>query len=86
MKKMWLVAGIVFLFILGGLYVTQVHAARNNHSCVCGYFIDENGDGICDLCSGCIPRGYDDDGDGIPNGQDDDYIPPQDGTGRQKGR
>jgi hypothetical protein len=25
----------------------------------------------------------DDDGDGIPNGQDEDYVPPQDGAGYQ---
>jgi hypothetical protein len=35
------------------------------------------------------PTGYgdqqmaDDDGDGIPNGQDPDWVPPQDGTGYQ---
>ncbi len=28
------------------------------------------------------PDAPDDDGDGIPNGQDDDYVPPQDGTGK----
>ncbi len=37
----------------------------------------------------CIARddAPDDDGDGIPNGRDDDYVPPKDGTGRkyQKG-
>lgn len=30
------------------------------------------------------PDAPDDDGDGIPNGQDDDYMPPQDGSGRQR--
>jgi hypothetical protein len=29
--------------------------------------------------------GFDDDGDGIPNGQDPDYVPPADGTGRKFG-
>lgn len=35
----------------------------------------------------CVPNllGYDDDGDGIPNGQDPDYVPPADGTGRKFG-
>lgn len=31
------------------------------------------------------PAAPDDDGDGIPNGQDPDYVPPADGTGRQWG-
>lgn len=29
---------------------------------------------------------FDDDGDGIPNGQDPDYVRPQDGTGHQFGK
>jgi len=35
----------------------------------------------------CVPNllGFDDDGDGIPNGQDPDYVPPADGTGRKFG-
>ncbi len=37
-------------------------------------FIDEDGDGINDYAK-------DDDGDGIPNGQDPDYQRPMDGTG-----
>jgi hypothetical protein len=39
-------------------------------------FIDENGDGFNDLAP-------DADGDGIPNGQDPDYVKPEDGTGAQ---
>jgi hypothetical protein len=44
-------------------------------------FIDENGDGINDLAK-------DADGDGIPNGQDPDWVKPADGTGykEQRGR
>ena len=36
----------------------------------------------------CIARddAPDDDGDGIPNGLDDDYVPPKDGTGKKYGR
>jgi hypothetical protein len=30
--------------------------------------------------------GFDDDGDGILNCQDPDYVPPRDGTGRQLGK
>lgn len=39
-------------------------------------FIDLNGDGIND-------NAIDSDGDGIPNGQDADYVRPQDGTGQK---
>jgi len=42
-------------------------------------FIDEDGDSICDNIG---KYGRDDDGDGIPNGQEDDYIKnPRDGSG-----
>jgi len=41
-------------------------------------FVDENGDGINDLFR-------DHDGDGIPNGQDPDWAPPEDGTGLHGG-
>ena len=39
-------------------------------------FIDEDGDGFNDLAP-------DADGDGIPNGQDPDWVKPEDGTGNQ---
>jgi len=42
-------------------------------------FIDENGDGFNDLAP-------DDDSDGIPNGQDADYVRPQDGSGPKNGQ
>jgi hypothetical protein len=42
-------------------------------------FVDENGDGICDLA-------LDHDGDGIPNSQDKDWTRPQDGTGNKAGK
>ena len=89
MKKMSIVlAGIVLLFLCVGLSTAKLHAACSRDCCTCDQFVDEDGDGICDYCDGCIsvPQGDDDDGDGIPNGQDDDYVPPQDGTGNQKGK
>jgi hypothetical protein len=43
-----------------------------------GEFIDENGDGYNDLAP-------DDDGDGIPNYADDDYVRPEDGQGQGNG-
>jgi hypothetical protein len=42
------------------------------------FFVDENGDGICDFAR-------DHDNDGIPNCQDPDWTRPKDGTG-YKGR
>ena len=88
MKTRWLIlAGIVFLFLFIGIAAVKAHACPQDW-CVCGQYIDADGDGICDLCDGCIPapKGDDADGDGIPNGQDPDYVPPKDGTGQQKGR
>ncbi len=41
-------------------------------------FVDENGDGLND-------NAPDADGDGIPNGQDEDYEPPRDGRGWGRG-
>ena len=86
MKTQWLIlASIVFLFLFIGIAAVEVQACGQD-CCTCGQFIDADGDGICDLCNGCIPQGDDADGDGSPNGQDDDYVRPQDGTGAQKGR
>jgi hypothetical protein len=42
-------------------------------------FVDENGDGIND-------NAQDFDGDGIPNGQDPDFVRPQDGSGQKRGQ
>jgi hypothetical protein len=88
MKAQWLVlASVVFVFMFIGIAIVDVHAVCcNPDACVCGQYVDADGDGICDLCDGCIPQGDDADGDGIPNGQDDDYVPPQDGTGKQIGK
>lgn len=38
-----------------------------------------------DDCTGDCD-GPDDDGDGIPNGEDEDYAPPRDGTGKKAGK
>lgn len=42
-------------------------------------FVDLDGDGFND-------NAPDADGDGIPNGLDEDYVKPEDGTGQQKGQ
>jgi len=54
--------------------------------CDCDEPCDADGDGVCDNCGGHLPIGPDADGDGVPNGQDPDYVPPQDGSGQQNGR
>jgi hypothetical protein len=56
---------------------------RDPAVCPVCQFVDANGDGVCDRCGTCIPKGDDADGDGIPNGQDPDYTPPKDGSGRR---
>ena len=69
-----------------------------DYDCFCGWLFDTYEAGICDCCGGCVPNGpngndcgygpygpQDEDNDGIPNGQDDDYEPPMDGTGYQYG-
>ena len=58
---------------------------RGRGGCGCGdmEFVDEDGDGVCDNIG---INGKDSDGDGIPNGQDDDYEAPRDGNGQGKGR
>ena len=57
---------------------------RGRGGCGCGdmEFVDEDGDGVCDNIG---INGKDSDGDGIPNGQDDDYEAPRDGNGRGNG-
>ncbi len=45
-------------------------------------YVDADGDGVCDNIG---INGRDDDGDGIPNGQDNDYHPLRDGSGKQHG-
>ena len=61
---------------------------NNNGTCL--GFVDTDGDGVCDngdgVCDYFGINGRDYDGDGIPNGQDDDYVRPQDGNGQGKGR
>ena len=60
---------------------------RGHGGCGCGgrgaEFVDGNGDGICDNIG---INGRDSDGDGIPNGQDDDYEAPRDGNGGGQGK
>jgi len=59
----------------------------NGHGgCGCGEqgtnFVDANGDGECDNIG---TNSRDSNSDGIPNGQDEDYVSPKDGSGNRCG-
>ncbi len=75
MKKQLLTAMImlatVSMFAIASPVYAQAGGQWGNGP---GEFIDEDGDGFNDLAP-------DADGDGIPNYADDDYMPPQDGSG-----
>ena len=45
-------------------------------------YVDADGDGECDNIG---TNGKDSDGDGTPNGQDEDYVSPKDGSGNRCG-
>ena len=64
----------MFVLLVAGPAAAQDDGPRQANG-VCG-FVDEDGDGFNDLAP-------DADGDGIPNGQDPDYVKPADGTGSQ---
>jgi hypothetical protein len=69
-----IIAGIMVLALVA-TSISVVSAGQN--------FVDANGDGVCDNMG---IYGRDDDGDGIPNGQDDGYVQPLDGSGMQRGK
>jgi hypothetical protein len=68
-----LAAVIITLFAASMVFAQDFGPGQGTGEC---QFIDEDGDGFNDLAP-------DADGDGIPNGMDDDYVRPQDGTGNQ---
>ncbi len=72
----------VFGIVFGVSQVTPVvaNAAQNQHGAFSGglrSFIDLNGDSIND-------NAPDDDGDGIPNGQDPDYLRNKSASGKNR--
>jgi hypothetical protein len=79
MKALTSIISVLALVMAFTLFVSDDAAAQNRGN---GYnvrgFVDNDGDGFNDLAP-------DADGDGIPNGQDPDYVRPQDGTGNQFG-
>jgi len=78
MKTKW-IAGILIV----ALVTTSigVAVARNGQGNGASY-VDADNDGVCDNFG---INGRDDDGDGVPNGQDDDYVRPRDGSGKHSG-
>ena len=82
MKKLSRLALVFSVVLFLGLYLTASETNAQQKAKKGGSaFVDLNGDGICDNFTG--GQGFDDDGDGIPNGQDDDYVKPQDGSGKK---
>ncbi len=78
MKTLKLLTAVAFSFVIVLTLMPQVSMAQD----VLGHgigFVDENGDGYND-------NAPDSDNDGIPNGQDSDYIPVNDGTGSRFGQ
>jgi hypothetical protein len=85
-KKVFAVAGSILILSASFVLAAQQGQApqnvlnnrfqKNNADMTRLLFVDENGDGICDLLR-------DHDGDGIPNRQDPDWDRPQDGSGFQ---
>jgi hypothetical protein len=71
------VAGAALTILAGPQPVLAQHGHQSGFAV--GGFVDENGDGFNDLAP-------DADGDGIPNGLDPDYVPPQDGNGNRLGQ
>jgi len=77
MKTFRLLTIVAFGFVIALALMPRVSMAQD----VIGHgigFVDENGDGYND-------NAPDSDGDGIPNGQDPDYVPVNDGTGSRLG-
>lgn len=75
MSSKWstlLIVGILSLIALGA-GAQDLGPGQGNGVC---QFIDEDGDGFNDLAP-------DADGDGIPNGMDEDFVKPEDGSGNQ---
>ncbi len=68
-----LAAVLITIFAASMVYAQEFGPGQGNGVC---QFIDEDGDGFNDLAP-------DADGDGIPNGMDEDYVRPLDGTGNQ---
>jgi len=79
--KTKLIVGI----LIAALVATSIGVAAARYGPENGpRYVDANNDGVCDNI-GERPGFVDEDGDGIPNGQDDDYVPPRDGSGKQRG-
>jgi hypothetical protein len=80
-RNLSLILSLVFLLAFYFTVDTSAQSAGKKNGKA---FVDMNGDGVCDQFQ--AGYGFDDDGDGIPNGQDPDYVKPKDGTGKKFGK
>jgi hypothetical protein len=78
MKRFLNLFTLVALALFTGLFFDSSVAVAQEEQEHGRHFVDENGDGYND-------NAPDTDGDGIPNGQDEDYERTADGTGNAKG-
>lgn len=82
-KKTLVLAGALMILGVGSIFAVESPQSQSQNAVqervssrfqMRTLFIDENGDGICDLAR-------DHDNDGIPNCQDPNWTRPEDGTG-----
>jgi len=87
-KKTFVLGGALMILAVGSIFAAEspqfradnvVQERVSSRFQVRTLFVDENGDGICDLAR-------DHDNDGIPNCQDPNWTKPQDGTGFQNNK
>jgi hypothetical protein len=97
MKKIFTILTVlIFAAAILLSFVPASEARRGRNSARGPFYTDQNANGTCDRwehryeyekgSKALDPqRGFqrDADGDGIPNGQDEDYVRPRDGTGYQ---
>ena len=76
MNKMMMLLTAGLALAVFALFAAPVMAQTEEHG---ANFVDENGDDYND-------NAPDHDGDGIPNGQDDDWVKPEDGSRPALGR
>jgi hypothetical protein len=76
MKTRTIALILIVMLVLGFMGIADARYGRPDGA----RYEDADGDGVCDNID---INARDADGDGIPNGQDNDYQPPRDGSGYQ---
>ncbi len=81
MKKAWSIIAMLAILLALGAFDPGIALAegQSDQGFRVRGFVDEDGDGFND-------NAPDADNDGIPNGQDEDFVKPADGTGQGWGR